>query len=79
MDDEEDEVLARFLSQPAEHGVGDEEPVNDSNAVVTRPSWRARLRHFLFEKEPSEYSTIMPKKADGTFTRIFPFNGNGKR
>lgn len=79
MPDEEDEVLARFLSQPAEHGVGDEEPAIDTSAAVSRVSWRARLRHFLFEKAPSQYSTIMSKQADGTFTRIFPFNGNGRR
>jgi hypothetical protein len=41
-------------------------------------SFKQRLRHFLFEKSPSPYSSISPRKADGTRTKIFFFNGNGR-
>jgi hypothetical protein len=34
--------------------------------------------HFMFEKEPSQYSSIAPRKADGTRSKIFFINGNGR-
>jgi len=78
MGDESDDVLQRFLAQPPEHGFSDDEPVL---AVTTeRPPgrWWQRLNHFLFEKEPSQYSSIAPRRADGTRTKVFFFNGSGK-
>jgi len=32
----------------------------------------------MFEKEPSPYSSIAPRSSDGTRTKIFFFNGNGR-
>jgi hypothetical protein len=36
------------------------------------------VNHFLFEKKPSDYSSIAPRAADGTRTKLFVFNGNGR-
>jgi hypothetical protein len=77
-----------FLSQPAE--VADEdrpEPRSTDAMAMDRPPesnvglWRRfahRLTHFMFEKEPSKYSSIAPRRADGTRSKIFWFNGNGR-
>jgi hypothetical protein len=32
----------------------------------------------MFEKDPSEYSSIAPRSPDGTRSKIFFFNGNGR-
>ena len=34
--------------------------------------------HFVFEKKPSQYSSISPRPADGKRTKIFFYNGNGR-
>ena len=71
------EVLQRFLSQPAEHGFSDAERPPESPTPTPRVGWRARFRHFMFEKEPSQYSSLSPRRPDGTRTKPFFFNGNG--
>lgn len=77
MPENDSEVMKRFLAQPAEHGFNDDvSPVHESTPIL-RIGWRARLRRFLFEKEASHYSSIAPRRADGTRTKIFFFNGNG--
>ncbi|MGC2169530.1 MAG: hypothetical protein WA580_10555 [Acidimicrobiales bacterium] len=74
---ERDDPLGRFLAQPPEQGVGDhEEP--ELPQVVFRRSFRGWLHHFIFEKEPSDYSSIAPRRADGSRTNLFFFNGNGR-
>jgi hypothetical protein len=32
----------------------------------------------MFEKEPSQYSSISPRTPDGKRPKIFFFNGNGR-
>jgi len=74
----------RFLSQPASHA--DEDTVDnagsstpDVQAVGTmRSRTRRWLTHFMFEKEPSQYSSIAPRTPDGRRTKIFFFNGSGR-
>ncbi len=78
MSDEPEEILERFLAQPPEHGFNDDEPAVAPQSAQPRGSWWARLNRFLFEKEPSPYSSISPRKPDGTRTKIFFFNGNGR-
>ncbi|MGC8499249.1 MAG: hypothetical protein ACP5OV_07140 [Acidimicrobiales bacterium] len=39
---------------------------------------RGWLTHFLFDKRPSPYSSIAPRRADGTRTKPFFFNGSGR-
>jgi len=75
---DDNEVLRRFLSQPAEHGFNDDDPAAEAPAPMAKVRWRVRLRHFLFEKEPSQYSSISPRLPDGTRTKPFFFNGNGR-
>ena len=71
-------ALDRFLAQPPEHGVGDEPVETPAPAHLPRRTlWRV-IVHFLFEKEPSGYSSISPRKADGTRTKPFFFNGGGR-
>lgn len=68
-----------FLAQPAHHYDEDADIQRDDGAAVgPKMSFKQRLRHFLFEKSPSPYSSISPRKADGTRTKIFFFNGNGR-
>ncbi len=71
------EAIDRFLAQPPEHGVGDGPGVVPSPVHAQRSFWQS-VFHFLFEKEPSQYSSIAPRKADGTRTKPFFFNGNGR-
>ncbi|HEY1824604.1 MAG TPA: hypothetical protein VGG21_01410 [Acidimicrobiales bacterium] len=71
----EDETLGRFLAQPAEHGYED---APEPDVPIPPLSFRRRLHRFLYEKQPSEYSSIAPRRADGTRTKIFFFNGNGR-
>jgi hypothetical protein len=72
--------IDRFLSQPAYHAVEDSENKReaDDQFVGPRRSFWQSVRHFLFEKSASEYSSISPRTADGRRTKIFPFNGNGR-
>jgi hypothetical protein len=68
-----------FLAQPTRHYDEDAESQSDiGEDVGPKLSFTQRLRHFLFEKSPSPYSSIAPRKADGTRTKIFFFNGNGR-
>ena len=76
MEEEHDEVLQKFLAQPPEQGFRDDEVILE--ATRASRSWWSRINHFLFEKEPSQYSSIAPRRADGTRSKIFFFNGNGK-
>lgn len=69
--------ITLFLSQPPEEGVGDHE-VQQEPQIVTRRSLRGQLHHFLFEKERSDYSSIAPRRSDGTRTNLFFFNGSGR-
>ena len=71
-----DEPIERFLAQPSEHGVGDDE-APPPRPAPPRGLWK-KVNRFLFEKEPSDYSSIAPRRADGTRTKLFFFNGNGR-
>lgn len=76
--------IDRFLSQPASHAEEDAvddvvSPTPDVHAVRTVWSRTRRwLTHFMFEKEPSQYSSIAPRTLDGRRTKIFFFNGSGR-
>jgi hypothetical protein len=73
-----------FLAQPAYAAEEDSvqavtEPVSKSRGDVR--VWRRFghwFTHFMFEKDPSEYSSIAPRSPDGTRSKIFFFNGNGR-
>ena len=73
-----------FLAQPAYHTDEDSvepvvSPTPDVGVAGTPWSrWRRRLTHFMFEKEPSKYSSIAPRTPDGRRTKIFFFNGSGR-
>ena len=73
---ESDDPIERFLAQPSEHGAGDDE-VAPPRPAPPRGFW-TKVNHFLFEKEASDYSSIAPRGADGTRTKLFFFNGNGR-
>jgi hypothetical protein len=76
--------IEAFLEQPAFHAKEDlEERSKDPTQSVVPVSsrWRRIQRwfsHFMFEKEPSPYSSISPRTPDGKRTKIFFFNGNGR-
>ena len=94
MDDPRQDSTARtdpvdtFLSQPALHAAEDEPAVTAESpgADAHRPlqgggpfarfarSWT----RFWFDKEPSAYSSIVPRTPDGRRTKPFLFNGNGR-
>ena len=74
---EQDDPINRFLSQPPEQGVGDHD-APEAPTSASRRTFRAWLNHFLYEKEPSDYSSIAPRRADGSRTNLFFFNGNGR-
>jgi hypothetical protein len=73
-----------FLKQPAYHA--SEDPARElltptHDYVVVGSFWRRlshRFTHFMFEKEPGQYSSISPRTTDGKRTKIFFFNGNGR-
>ena len=77
-----------FLSQPAysadedaDEKTAEPEPARASEVHGDLSVWKRFgqwFAHFMFEKEPSQYSSIAPRKADGTRTKIFFFNGNGR-
>ncbi len=71
--------IKEFLSQPPEHGFADGIGAPAIAQSAPRRSFGQWLYHFLFEKESSDYSSISPRKTDGTRTRLFFFNGNGRR
>ena len=74
-----DDPINKFILQPPEHGVGDEVEAPAVAQPVPHRRFGQWLNHLLFEKKPSEYSSISPRKPDGTRTRLFFFNGNGRR
>ena len=75
-----DDAVERFLSQPAATYEEDAEPKPEAPFVDRQAptTFFQRLNTFLFEKKPSAYSSIAPRNADGTRTKIFFFNGNGR-
>lgn len=75
---ESDDPVDRFIAQPASHFAEDEDRPVEHGARARPSSWWSRFTHFLFEKEPSPYSSIAPRTMDGRRTRIFFFTGNGK-
>ena len=74
--------VSTFLSSPAHHYDEDVEAVVDQVEKVPAPhpkkSLRRRFIQFMFEKKPSKYSSISPRNPDGTRSKIFFFNGNGR-
>jgi hypothetical protein len=82
--DHEKSPIEAFLEQPAYHALEDAEVVSQEPTARSKPvgsPWRRMLRgftHFMFEKEPSQYSSIAPRTPDGKRTKIFFFNGNGR-
>jgi hypothetical protein len=75
----EPDPISGFLAQPARQYDEDVANQGDDGAIPgPKMSFWQHLNHFLFEKNPSHYSSIAPRKADGTRTKIFFFNGNGR-
>ncbi|HEY1762012.1 MAG TPA: hypothetical protein VGG17_05410 [Acidimicrobiales bacterium] len=72
--------ITEFLASPAHHYDEDVEPANQGGEAVSSAhmSVRQRFHHFMFQKKPSQYSSISPRKPDGSRTKIFFFNGNGR-
>ena len=74
-----------FLAQPAYHASEDSVPealAPKQSYVAVGNFWQRfghRFTHFMFEKEPGQYSSISPRTSDGKRTKIFIFNGNGQR
>lgn len=81
---DEESPIEAFLEQPAYHAAEDTAVASEEPTPQSRPSgslWRRvqrRFTHFMFEKEPSQYSSISPRTPDGKRTKIFFFNGNGR-
>ena len=74
------DAVERFIVQPPGHDVGDEADAHDeveSPGIVVHRSFTQRLRHFLFEKKPGEYSSIAPRTPDGRRSGPFFYNGSG--
>lgn len=73
--------ISEFLATPARHYDEDDEPAagqGDGDASIVHMNIRQRFRRFMFEKQPSGYSSLSPRKPDGRRTKIFFFNGNGR-
>jgi hypothetical protein len=74
--------ISEFLASPARHYDEDVEPAtsreDDADSSAVHVSLGQRLHRFMIEKKPSQYSSIWPRKPDGSRTKIFFFNGNGK-
>jgi hypothetical protein len=76
--------IDKFLEQPAYHA--DEDALDTASPTASKVHYPGnwlqrvvrRLSHFMFEKEPSQYSSIAPRTADGKRTKLFFFNGNGR-
>ncbi len=78
-DDVQQDSIKNFISMPAHHY--DDDVENTTEEVGSPPlkmGLKRRFHRFMFEKEPSGYSSISPRKPDGTRTKIFFFNGNGR-
>lgn len=74
--------VSAFFSSPAHHYDEDVDAVVDQVGQVPVPHLKQGLRRrflkFMFEKKPSKYSSISPRNPDGTRSKIFFFNGNGR-
>ena len=74
--------ISEFLASPAHHYDEDDESRtgqdDDHASSAAQMSFRQRFHRFMFEKKPSQYSSISPRRADGSRTKIFFFNGNGR-
>jgi hypothetical protein len=75
--------IEAFLEQPAYHAEEDmvevgPEPTRVKPVGSPWRRFRRRFSHLMFEKEPSQYSSISPRTPDGKRTKIFFFNGNGR-
>ena len=70
--------LDRFLAQPAWHSTDSEPVAMPDPAHRPHRNLGQALIHFLFEKKPSGYSSIAPRRADGTRVGAFFFNGGGR-
>ena len=75
MSDSEDPV-ERFLHQDPARLESDPVAREPRGALARRR--RGWLIRFLFEKRPSPYSSIAPRRADGTRTKPFFFSGSGR-
>lgn len=84
--DQSESSVEAFLAQPAYHADEDAAqlaPVQDELTLARSPvrgrrRFKQLFNHFMFEKRPSQYSSISPRLPDGTRSKIFPFNGNGR-
>lgn len=55
------------------------EPVPDPRRWFQRMTFRdllRGLRGLLHDRNPSPYSSVSPRRMDGSYTRIFPFNSS---
>jgi len=82
-DEHDDSPVEVFLSQPSYNAEEDIPSVKPAEYRVSTPggAWRrawSGFERFMFDKRRSEYSSIAPRKADGTRSKIFFFNGNGR-
>jgi len=84
LDESTDSPVTAFLAQPAYYASEDlvpDSPLPSHHDEVVGSFWQRvwlRLTRFMFEKEPSQYSSIAPRTADGRRTKIFFFNGSGR-
>ena len=68
-----------FLHQAPLVADDDREPAASGTPALKAPvGWRRAFSNFMFNKKPSDYSSIAPREADGRRTKIFFFNGNGR-
>lgn len=74
---QEDSPLDKFLAQaPAAVGEDNESSVVPNTAF--HHGFKQRLITFFFEKSSSGYSSIAPRRPDGSRTKLFFFNGGGR-
>jgi hypothetical protein len=81
MNRSDQDPVGKFLSLPALRYDEDDEVVSQDGQVPpphVKKKFRQRFRQFMFEKKPSGYSAISPRKPDGTRSTILFFNGNGR-
>ncbi len=75
----DESAINAFVAQPAYHADEDvDAPADRVATVAAHVPWRRRLTHLLFEKRPSGYSSIAPRRPDGSRTKLFFFNGGGR-
>jgi hypothetical protein len=68
-----------FLHQAPMVADDHREPATSGTTAPKLPvGWRRAFSSFMFNKKPSDYSSIAPRDADGRRTKIFFFNGNGR-